>query len=342
MKKKNLPAELSEEPKAKKYLAGEEEYTFSDSVSDAFRQKNEKTFFALIFAAVFVILLLVVAAVADLLVLCFEVNRIFGYTMVAVTAILVGVFIVRPIVRVLFSRFFVVDVTADKCNMARRRNYRALKEVARALVRYNADPRNRKFRYLSAERADKISAALESRDRVALKGAMKEAYSTDVGKFAGSLIRGSAGKAFLITSVSQNDKVDGLAVLLINLSLVKQIVGAYGYRPSYAKLFRIYVAVLRNALIAYGMQNVNWFNVFGKFFAGVARKIPFVDTLVDSTVQGAVSAFLTFLIGYKTKKYLCSDYKKQEKLDDEGADFADDEVRLAAAAARKLQKDKAV
>ena len=135
---------------------------------------------------------------------------------------------------------------------------------------------------------------------------------------------------------------NGLAVLLINLSLVKQIVGAYGYRPSYAKLFRIYVAVLRNALIAYGMQNVNWFNVFGKFFAGVARKIPFVDTLVDSTVQGAVSAFLTFLIGYKTKKYLCSDYKKQEKLDDEGADFADDEVRLAAAAARKLQKDKAV
>ena len=338
MKKKNLPAELSEEPKAKKYLAGEEEYTFSDSVSDAFRQKNEKTFFALIFAAVFVILLLVVAAVADLLVLCFEVNRIFGYTMVAVTAILVGVFIVRPIVRVLFSRFFVVDVTADKCNMARRRNYRALKEVARALVRYNADPKNRKFRYLSAERADKISAALESRDRAALKGAMKEAYSTDVGKFAGSLIRGSAGKAFLITSVSQNDKVDGLAVLLINLSLVKQIDGAYGYRPSYA----IYVAVLRNALIAYGMQNVNWFNVFGKFFAGVARKIPFVDTLVDSTVQGAVRAFLTFLIGYKTKKYLCSDYKKQEKLDDEGADFADDEVRLAAAAARKLQKDKAV
>ncbi len=342
MKKKNRPAELSPEPKAKRYMSAREEYDFSDSMSDAFRQKNEKGFFALIAAAVLVIVLLVAAAVSDLLVLCFQVNRIFGYTMTALTVLLIGVFLIRPVVKVLFSRFFVTDVTADRCNMARRRNYRALKDIARALVAYNTDPRNRKFRYLSEEKTEKISSALERRDRAALKGAMREAYATDVGSFAGALIRKSAGKSFLIASVSQNDKVDAISVLLINLSLVRQIVGVYGYRPSYARLFRIYVAVLRNSLIAYGMQNVNWFNVFGKFFAGVARKIPFVDTLVDSTVQGAVSAFLTFLIGYKTKKYLCSDYKKQEKLDEEGEEFGDDEVRLAAAGTRRLQKEKAV
>ncbi len=333
--------ELSDTPNAKRY-ASEARESFSDSMSNAFKQKNERGFFALIVAAVAVIVLLIAAAVADLLVLCFEVNRIFGYTMVAVTALLVGLFIVRPVVKVLGARFFITDVTSDRCNMARRRNYRALKEIARALVEYNENPKNRKFRYLSEEKSEKISDALGQRDKAALKEAMKEAYATDVGGFANSLIWKSAGRAFLTTSVSQNDKIDALSVLLVNLSLVKQIVGAYGYRPSYARLFRIYVAVLRNSLIAYGMQNVNWFNVFGKFFAGVARKLPFVDTLVDSAVQGTVSAFLTVLIGYKTKKYLCSDYKKQEKLDAEfegGVDVGDDEVKIASAWAKRIRRE---
>ncbi|HIU59168.1 MAG TPA: hypothetical protein IAC57_03600, partial [Candidatus Scatosoma pullistercoris] len=102
----------------------------------------------------------------------------------------------------------------------------------------------------------------------------------------------------------------------------------------------IYLAVLKNSLIAYGMQNVNWFNVFGKFFTGFARKIPLIDTLVDSAVQGTVSAFLTVLIGYKTKKYLCSDYKKQEKLDagfEDGVDVGDDEVKIASAWAKRIR-----
>ena len=87
---------------------------------------------------------------------------------------------------------------------------------------------------------------------------------------------------------------------------------------------------------------MNWFNVFGKFFSGVAKKLPFLDTLVDSAVQGTVSAFMTVLVGYKTKKYLCSDYKKQEKLDvgdeitkDIGG--VDDEVKIAAELAKEIR-----
>lgn len=334
--------EFSSVPNAKRYAAAAKEDSagFSDSISDAFRRKNEKTFFALVIASVAVIVLLVAGALADLLVLCFEVNRIFGYTMVALTVLLVAIFIVRPVVKVLCARFFITDVTAENCDMARRRNYRALRETARALVEYNADPRHRKYRYLSPERMEQISDALDAGDRAGLKKAMREAYATDVGGFANSLIWKNAGKAFLTTSISQNDKIDALSVLLVNLSMIKQIVGVYGYRPSYAKLFRIYLAVLKNSLIAYGMQNVNWFNVFGKFFTGFARKIPLIDTLVDSAVQGTVSAFLTVLIGYKTKKYLCSDYKKQEKLDagfEDGVDVGDDEVKIASAWAKRIR-----
>ena len=126
--------ELSSVPNAKRYAAAAKEDVsgFSDSISDAFRRKNEKTFFALVIASVAVIVLLVAGALADLLVLCFEVNRIFGYTMVALTVLLVAIFIVRPVVKVLFARFFITDVTAENCDMARRRNYRA--QIGRAHV----------------------------------------------------------------------------------------------------------------------------------------------------------------------------------------------------------------
>ena len=315
---------------------------FSESISAALKQKNEKGFLLAIIAVVAIVALLVIGALADILTLCFEVNQTFGYCALALTLILLGVFVIRPIVKVLGARFFISDVTADNFDLAVKRNYRALKSVATALVEYHESPNNVRFRYLSDQTVLELKTALSSKDKPALKTALKQAYATDVAKCVNALIWKSAGKAFLTTSISQNDKIDALSVLLVNLSLVKQIVGVYGYRPNYAKLFRVYFVVLRSSLLAYGMQNVNWFNVFSKFFSGVAKKIPFLDTVVDSAVQGTVSAFMTVLVGYKTKKYLCSDYKKQESLDigeEElgGKPVMDDEVQIAVELAKEIR-----
>ena len=315
---------------------------FAESMSAALKQKNEKGFFAAIIAVVAVIVLLVVSAVADLLVLCFEFNRVFGYVMTVIVAILIAIFIVRPICKVLGARFFITDVTADNIDLTKKRNYRAVQAVAKALIEYHTAPENTRFRYLKDETVFALKTALEKGEKAELKKALKEAYATDVAACANALIWKNAGKVFLTTSISQNDKIDALSVLLVNLSLVKQIVAIYGYRPSYVKLFRVYFIVLRSALLAYGMQNVNWFNVFGKFFSGVAKKLPFLDTLVDSAVQGTVSAFMTVLVGYKTKKYLCSDYKKQEKIDlgDEvtkNIGATDDEIKIAAELAKEIR-----
>ena len=315
---------------------------FSESISDALKQKNEKGFLLVIIAVATIVSLLVIGALADILTLCFEVNKTFGYCMLTLTLILVGIFIIRPIVKVLCARFFLTDVTADEFDVAVKKNYRALKSVATALVEYHENPNNVRFRYLTEQTLTKLKTALADKDKSGLKTALKEAYATDVAKCVNALIWKSSGKVFLTTSISQNDKIDALSVLLVNLSLVKQIVGIYGYRPNYAKLFRVYFIVLRSALLAYGMQNVNWFNVFNKFFSGVAKKIPFLDTVIDSAVQGTVSAFMTLLVGYKTKKYLCSDYKKQEQLDigDEqiaGKRVNDDEVQIAVELAKEIR-----
>ena len=207
-------------PKAKQYAARAQEDStgFADSMSDAFKQKNEKNFFAAILAAVAIIVILIIGALANVLSLCFEVNRVFGYLMVALTALLILLFVVRPIAKVLGARFFITDITSDKCDMARRRNYRALKDTARALVEYHANPRNYKFRYLSSENAEKIDAALDEGDKDELKKTMRQVYATDVASCANALIWKSAGKVFLTTSISQSDKIDALSVLLVNLS----------------------------------------------------------------------------------------------------------------------------
>lgn len=324
---------------------------FDKSISVALKQKNEKGFLTAIVFVSTIIALLLVSAVADILTLCFQVNEIFGYVMSGALAVLLCVFVVRPIVKVIGARYFVTDVTSDTFDVANKRNYKVLKSVAISLVEYNLDPKNIRFRYLTDEKITAIKTALANGDKYALKKALKDAYATDVAGCVNALIWKSAGKVFLTTSISQNDKIDALSALLVNLTLVKQIVCLYGYRPSYAKLFRVYFTVLRSALVAYGMQNVNWFNVFSKFFSGVAKKIPFLDTVVDSAVQGTVSAFMTVLVGYKTKRYLCSDYKKQEKLElkgekletTDGAEVADDEVKIAAELAKEIRianKDK--
>lgn len=316
---------------------------FSESMSAALKQKNEKGFFAGVIAVVAVVVILLVAALSDILTLCFSIHDYLGYAACAAVGVLIALFIVRPVCKVAGARFFITDVTNENKNLAKRRNAKALKQVARSLVDYNTDEKNAKFRYIKDENLQSLCTALKGGNANEIQSVLKGVYGSDVAKCANEIIFKSAGKVFLTTSVSQNDKIDALSVLLVNLSLVKQIIGVYGYRPSYAKLFRVYISVLRNAMIAYGMENVNWFNVFGKFFSGALKKVPFLDTVVDSAVQGTVSAFLTLLVGYKTKKFLCSDYRKQEKFgyDEEGVDTSDEEVKIASALAKKIRKSKA-
>lgn len=340
MKKKETNA-LQKIPNGEKTASNaSSDRDLENSLSAALKQKNEKSFFAVVLVIAAVVSVLVIAAVSDILTLCFHVHKIFGYAMLALTIVLIFLFVLRPMIKVISARFFITDVTAEGKNLAKRRNKKALRETAQALVAYNTDPKNMRCRYLSAETVDALSDALSSGKTEEIRSALKKAYAGDVGRFSNGVIFKCAGKAFLQTSVSQNDKIDALCVLLTNLSLVKQIVAIYGYRPSYAKLFKIYLSVLTNTLIAYGMENVNWFNVFGKFFSGAAKKIPFLDTLVDGAVQGTVSAFLTLLVGYKTKRYLCSDYKKQENIDASEATIGDDEVKIASELAVKIRSQK--
>lgn len=289
-----------------------------------------------------VFLIILVSAITNILKVCFDASTVLGICVSVLIAMIICIFIIKPIVQVLSARYFMVDLTKNDLDISVRHNKKALRDIGHSIVKFHTNLENTESFYVQDQNVEKINTALENHEHAVLLDTMKEIYGSDIAKASNQIIMKSAGRAFLTTSISQNDKIDSISVLLVNLNMIKQIVGIYGYRPSYAQLMKIYSTVLRNALIAYGMQNVNFFNVFSKFFGGVASRIPLLDTLVDSTIQGTISAFLTILVGYKTKKYLCQNYRAQEKIHYMKEDKVnDEEVNIAINLAKNVNADTA-
>ena len=109
----------------------------------------------------------------------------------------------------------------------------------------------------------------------------------------------------------------------------------YGFRPSDAKLMKIFGRVLQNSLIAYGLGGVKIGNSIVKTMGDAVKGIPFlgsaISVLVDSSVQGLTNGVLTAVMGYQTIKYLNQEYKLQEILD--GVELAETEEELQATCA---------
>ena len=104
----------------------------------------------------------------------------------------------------------------------------------------------------------------------------------------------------------------------------------YGFRPSDAKLVKIFASVVQNALIAYGLGSVKIGNGIVKTMGDAAKGIPFLGTaisaLVDSSIQGLTNGTMTAVIGFQTIKYLNKEYNLQNILD--GIEVAETEAEL--------------
>ena len=205
---------------------------------------------------------------------------------------------------------------------------------ARAAQKYNRKLRNDladkildlKFKtdesIYSDELIEKLVYAKEAQKDNQIKEALTKIYDTDVRKASNKLIKEHALKVGVSTALSQSDKVDTLFVVAYNLSLIKDIIFLYGYRPSDTKMSKIYTTVIADALVAYGMGSsaTSITNTITKLGGKALDKIPYVGgaigTIIDSLAQGMINASLTVMIGFQTKKYLKNEYKLQDILDD--------------------------
>ena len=139
---------------------------------------------------------------------------------------------------------------------------------------------------------------------------------------------------FMVTAVSQNNRFDTLAVLVMNYKLIADIVLASGFRPTKPQMFKLYIKVLTTALVTYCSSKV-FTDVDGvapfDFDSGKAtddlsvdadtdmdvgggefetsimnslKKIEIPGVIVGSVMDGCLNALMTLRIGYVTKSYL--------------------------------------
>lgn len=233
-----------------------------------------------------------------------------------------------PLVKILKSDYFITNVNAKTAKEAQKHNKKVRHDIASKMIEITATVEG--VGWYDSAVVGEMAIALNAGNEEGVKLALTDLYTDSVKKSAKSLITKSALKSAMYSALSQTSRTDALLVAFLNLQLVKDLVFLYGFRPSDAKLIKIFARVLQNSLIAYGLGSVKIGNSIVKTMGDAVKGIPFlgsaISAIVDSSVQGLTNGVLTAVIGYQTIRYLSQEYKLQDILD--GIEIAETEEEL--------------
>lgn len=259
-----------------------------------------------------------------------EINEYAGYGTGAVCLVLYVCLFIVPMVKVMKSDYFIVNVNAYTAGAAKKHNKKLRREIADKIIDLTGKVEG--VGWYDSKVVGEMAIALKTGDDKKVTGCLSDLYANSVKKSAKDLIFKSSLKSATYSALSQTSKVDAALVVVLNLQLVKDLVFLYGFRPSDAKLVKIFGTVLQNSLIAYGLGGVKIGNSIVKTMGDAVKGIPLLGTaisvLVDSSVQGLTNGVLTAVIGYQTIKYLNQEYKLQQILD--GIELAETDAELKA------------
>ena len=119
---------------------------------------------------------------------------------------------------------------------------------------------------------------------------------------ASKVVRRAALNVFIVTGISQNGSFDIITAFGMNLQMINRIVNLRHRRPSFTQLLELYVVIIASTLIISLTDNIldeiDTSELFGSVAGGIAR------TLVSSSINGAMNAYMTLRIGKMTMKYL--------------------------------------
>ena len=259
------------------------------------------------------------------------INKYAGYAAAVVSVILFALLFVVPLVKILRMNYFQTNVNAAHAAAAKRHNRRVRREIAAHMVDLGTRVEN--VGWYDDALLSELASYLSNGDDEGIKRTLTALYSGKVKKTAKDYIFRYALKSAAYSAVSQSSHTDAALVAVVNLQLIKDIVFLYGFRPSDAKLVRIFAAVVRNSLISYGLGSVHIGNGIARTVGDAARGIPILGSaiaaLVDSSVQGLTNGTLTAVIGFQTIRYLNREYRLQNILD--GVEVSESEEELAEA-----------
>lgn len=272
-----------------------------------------------------------------------DMNEYAGYGAAGVSVIIFIAFYIVPVVKILKSDYFVTNVNYKTAAKAKRKNKALRKQIAEKIVDVCENVAG--VGWYDSRTVEQLEAGLKAHDDKVIKEQLTNLYKGSVKKSAKDIIFKCSLKSAAYSALSQSNKTDAMLVAVVNLQMIKDIVFLYGFRPSDTRLVKIFGAVMRNALVSYGLGGLKIGNGIARTMGDAARGIPILGTaisvLVDSSVQGLTNGTLTAVIGFQTIKYLNTEYRLQNVLD--GVEIAETEEELTEACTeleKELKKNK--
>ena len=248
----------------------------------------------------------------------YEMQEYVGYGVGIVSIFLYIIFFIVPVVKIMKSDYFITNVNRKHAKEAKAHNKKVRLNIAEKIVDFNASVSG--AGWYDNDKVVELEAALYKKDDKRIKDALTSLYNTSVRKTAKEIIHAAARRAALYSALSQSSKLDAAIVAFVNLQMVKDLVFLYGFRPSDAKLIKIYANVLENTLIAYGVSAFDIGKGAVKTMGGIVDKIPIlggiISTVIDSSIQGLTNGALTTIGGYQAIKFISQEYHLQDVLDE--------------------------
>ncbi|MBO4753101.1 MAG: hypothetical protein J5543_00760 [Bacteroidales bacterium] len=108
------------------------------------------------------------------------------------------------------------------------------------------------------------------------------------------LVRQWAQTVFMVTAVSPSSKIDTLSCLVLDYTMVKELILATGYRPTYPQLMRLYWRILITAVLSWcvsealhGVGDIHPFSLFSGGVDGADVNVGEVADGTDVAVDGS-------------------------------------------------------
>ncbi len=267
------------------------------------------------FAALIGIFLAVVLFLVALRI--YDLHPYAGYAAGVVCVVIYIVLFIVPVVKVIHTDAFITNVNAYTARGAQKHNRKVRHDIADKIIDLTASVEG--VGWYNSEVVGRLAIAMRTNNEPDVKKTLTELYQGSVKRSAKDLIFKSALKSATYSAISQTAKVDAALVVFVNIQLIKDLVFLYGFRPSDAKLLRIFGRVIQNSLIAYGVGGMNIGSSVVKTMGDAVKGIPIlgsaISAIVDSSVQGLTNGVLTTVIGYQTIRYLMQEYRLQDILD---------------------------
>ncbi len=283
------------------------------------KPENIKSMKAIMFIFIVAVGLIIFTCLFLMVMKLFDIHEIAGYVGIGVAVLLFIFVYIVPLVAINKKKAFITNINGMNPREAQRHNKQLRNEIADKMIELKAATKTNEF--YSDEKIGKLAIARQTRNNEEVKNVLTEIYKTDVKTAADKMIKKSAMQVGLFTALSQSEKLDTLLVITFELKLIKDLVYLYGFRPSDAKMYKIYRTVVINSLVSYGVATSlsglggNVVGLLGKAVNAVPVVGNAIGSVIDSAVQGVANASLAAILGFQTQKYLKKEYKLQDILD---------------------------